>query len=715
MVNSLELETTLDQEKPRKWLVLREDLGLYPGPRTLDGAPTWTLHDPATHRYFRLGWLEFEFLQRWNMANAENIIQAIRHDTPLNADVSDIEMFSYFLHGQQLCKPQGAESSHLLAVRQKAAHPSFLTWLLHNYLFLRIPLLRPDRALKKALPWVTVLFQRQVAVWLLLLLILAAYLVSEQWVQFSHSFSHVFTAEGMLTTALMLSLSKMIHELGHAFTASHFGCRVPSMGIAFMMGFPMLWTDVTDAWRLPSRKQRLSIDAAGMIAELALAILATLLWTILPDGAVRSGVYLLASTAWVLTLAVNLNPFMRFDGYYLFSDFLDVANLQDRSFALARWRLRESLFNFQLPAPETFSKNRYRLLIAYAYGTWIYRLILFAGIAWAVYHFFFKVLGVFLFAVEIGWFIVRPIVKEMLVWRELLLLHKTPLRPRLAWLIPILMLALLFIPWQTHLLVSGLLSAEHEFTLYSPQSAKIQQVLVKEGDSVQAEQVLIELNSPDLDFKIASAERKLSELNEQLAAQGLEVALAQHNPMDMGELQSTLAELSGLRDTQKKLTIRASFAGYIRDLSDALQQGEWIAKNEALGIVENSHATVIAYAEEADLNRLQLGAKGQFYPEGGDLSPFPVQIIAIDSVGTRQLTITELGSNHGGEIAVREDEQRHLIPEQGIYRILLQVDDPRLTQAITLRGRLSLNTRAESLAGRLLRSALAVLIRESSW
>jgi len=235
-----------------------------------------------------------------------------------------------------------------------------------------------------------------------------------------------------------------------------------------------------------------------------LAVFATLLWTVLPDGSVRSGVYMLASTAWILTLAVNLNPFMRFDGYYLLSDYLDVANLQDRSFALARWRLRESLFNFQFPPPEIFSKQRHWLLITYAYGTWIYRLLLFAGIAWAVYHFFFKALGLFLFAVEIGWFIVRPITKEMLVWRELLKQSETPLRPRLAWLIPVAMLALLFIPWQTRLLVSGLLSAETEFTLYSPESAQVQSLRVKEGDSVEANQILIKLASPDLDFRIAS-------------------------------------------------------------------------------------------------------------------------------------------------------------------------------------------------------------------
>lgn len=163
----------------------------------------------------------------------------------------------------------------------------------------------------------------------------------------------------------------------------------------------------------------------------------------------------------------------------------------------------------------------------------------------------FKALGVFLFAVEIGWFIVRPIIKEMAVWRELPALQNTPLRPRVAWLIPLFAVAILFVPWQAHLLLSGLLSAETQFTLYSPQSAKVQEVLVKEGDSVQAGQVLIELNSPDLDFKAATAERHLAELKEQLAAQSLEVASAQHNPIDMEALQSMFAELIGLREAQK--------------------------------------------------------------------------------------------------------------------------------------------------------------------
>lgn len=698
-----------------EWPVLREDLALYPGPRAPGGAPTWTLHDPAAHKYYRLGRLEFECLQHWTLADPERIAEAIEQATPLHVETAEIEAFADFLDTHQLAKPRGAEASKRLAQQKKASETGFWLWLLHNYLFMRIPLLRPDAFLKRTLASVNWMFQRRFVVFLLIIALLAGYLVAQQWSTFSHSFLYVLTPEGMLTTAVMLSLAKVVHELGHAFAASHFGCRVPTMGFALMLGFPVLWTDVTDAWRLPDRHQRLLIDGAGMLAELALAAFATLLWTVLPDGALRSGVYVLSSTTWLITLAINLNPFMRFDGYYLFADYLDIANLQDRSFALARWHLRESLFRFNLSPPEVWPKDRHHLLIVYAYATWIYRLLLFTGIAWAVYHFFFKALGLGLFAVEIIWFILRPMIKEIMAWRKLFTTYSLPLRPCPAWLLPLIVLAVLFIPWQAHLLVPGLLRTEAEFTLYSTEPAQVKRVLIHEGEAVETGQVLVELTSPDLDFRIAGAERHWAELTQQLEAQSLELALARHNPMDMEALQSTLAQLEGLRAAHEQLTLRATFNGRVRDLAETLRPGEWLAKDEALGAVVSTTMQVIAYAEEADLERLQPGAKGRFYPDGGDFPEFPVQVISIDRIGSRQLALAELSSRYGGAIAVREDGQHRLIPEQGVYRLLLKTDNASSTLPITVRGRLALNTPPESLAGRVMRSAVAIVIRESGW
>jgi putative peptide zinc metalloprotease protein len=699
----------------KAWPEIRNELALHQGPRAPDGSPTWTLHDPVVHRYFRLGPLEFEYIQRWNLADPAAIAESIRRETPFDVEPEDVEAFRRFLEDHQLARPKGPESSADLARRRAAGRPGFWRWLLHNYLFLRIPLLQPDPWLRKATPWLAGLFRRWFLVAIPCVTLLALYLVSRQWTAFSHSFLYVLTPEGLLVTGGMLFLSKAVHELGHATAASHFGCRVPAMGVALILGWPVLWTDVTEAWKLPRRRDRLIIDGAGMLAELSLAGCAALLWAVLPDSPLRTGAYLLASTAWLITLAINLNPFMRFDGYYLLADWWDVPNLQERSFALARWHLREQLFGFGLPSPEPETTRHRRALIAYAYATWIYRALLFLGIAFAVYHFFFKALGLALFAVEVGWFIVRPVAREISVCGKLIRTLGLPRRPRLAWTAPILAVALLFLPWRSHLLVPGLLQAETEFVAYSPQPARVKRVPVGDGQAVAAGDVLVELESPDIDYRIAMAELRLAELRQQVSAQSVELALARHNPVDLGALQATLAELDGFRAVREQMTIRAPFAGRVRDLPDSLRTGEWVARYEMLATVTDAGTKVIAYAEEADLARLSLGTGGRFYPDGGDLPPFGVRIAAIDRTGTRQLALAELASRFGGNIAVREDGEHRLVPEQGIYRLVLQPDAGTAPVPSTIRGRLALQTPAESLAGRLLRSATAVLIRESGW
>jgi putative peptide zinc metalloprotease protein len=111
----------------------------------------------------------------------------------------------------------------------------------------------------------------------------------------------------------------------------------------------------------------LLIGAGGVLAELLLACIALLAWSLLPDGPGRTAAFMLASATWITTLVVNLNPFMRFDGYFLISDFWEVDNLQGRAFALCRWRLREFLFGYGAPAPEPWSPKMQRRLL----GVWL--------------------------------------------------------------------------------------------------------------------------------------------------------------------------------------------------------------------------------------------------------------------------------------------------------------------------------------------------------
>ncbi|MFV0371668.1 MAG: site-2 protease family protein [Azonexus sp.] len=222
----------------------------------------------------------------------------------------------------------------------------------------------------------------------------------------------------MLGFALALVVSKTLHELGHAVVATRLGVRVAHMGVAFLVMWPMLYTDTGESWRLRSHRQRLAISIAGVSVEMALAGLATLAWALLDDGALRQAALYLATTGWVLSLALNASPFMRFDGYFILSDVLDFPNLHERAGAQARVWLRRNLLGLNDPWPEMLARKTRRALIVFAFTTWLYRLIVFLDIALMVYFFFFKALGIFLMLVELVWFIARPAWSELAVWKN---------------------------------------------------------------------------------------------------------------------------------------------------------------------------------------------------------------------------------------------------------------------------------------------------------
>lgn len=398
------------------WPQLREELALLPGPVLADGQPSWTLHDPTRNRFFSIDWPTFEILRRWSYADAEAIVQSVAADSTLLPEPDDVEQVARFLRANQLVQ-LGPGSARQLAERAAQGEGSRLKWLLHHYLFFRVPLVRPDAWLDRWLAVARLFYSRTFALSTLFALLLGLGLVARQWDVFTTSLVDTFTFRGLFAYGVALILVKLLHELGHAFTAKRFGCRVPTMGVAFLVLWPMAYTDTNETWRLTRRWQRLRVAAAGIVTELGIAAWATLAWGLLPDGELRSAAFVLATTSWIATLAINASPFMRFDGYFILSDWLDLPNLHERSFALARWRLREWLFALGEPRPEHFPPARHTALIVFAWVTWLYRLVVFLGIAVLVYHFTVKAVGILLFAVEICWFILMPIRNEFREWK----------------------------------------------------------------------------------------------------------------------------------------------------------------------------------------------------------------------------------------------------------------------------------------------------------
>ena len=689
---------------------LREDLVLFPSSDNPDGSPTWAVQDPVRNKFVQIGWLEFEMLSRWQ-ASPLGVMQSLAADTPLRPGLEDVLAFAHFLRQQGLVRLDNRED--VTAAKAIPSKPGISNWhwWLHNYLFFRIPLARPDQWLNWLSPKLDWLFTRWALVVLGLICGTGAVLAARQSELLFQTFVDSLTLAGLLSFAFALMLAKTLHELGHAVVATRYGVRVAHVGVAFLVLWPMLYTDTGESWRLRDHRQRLHIAAAGMTVEMVLAGLALLGWVLTPPGALRSAFFYLATTSLVMTVALNISPFMRFDGYYVLSDALDMPNLHDRSGAIAKTAIRRVLLGFKDPWPEHFAPAKHTTLLLFALGTWIYRFFLFLGIAVAVYLMFFKLLGIFLFLVEIIWFVVRPLYVEFKVWGKR---RQDIQRGRASlWLLGLLAgVGLLAFPWAHDIHAPAQLRADYS-TIYSPLAGKI--VALHAPGSVPKGESLVVLDSPKLR---SDAQRAQININATKAALQTAELASDTNREQVGKLGVTVeqyqAEDRAAGQELARLSINADYAALWTDVEPTLVVGSWLRPQDAIGTLVNASSWLVeAWVEESDLQNLGIGAVGRFYPANRIDAPMQVSVVGIDTARTSALPHPGMSSDHGGPIPTVA-EGRAAVPREALYLVRLKVEGAP-DQVRWSRGRVTLQGQRHSKVWRAISYAVSVLIRESGF
>jgi putative peptide zinc metalloprotease protein len=702
--------------KQKPWPRLREDLTLYPGPADKSGAPTWTLHDPARNQYFAIDWVAFEIISRLDLGNADEVCEAIGEQTTLLVSLDDIEATLKFLADNELIYQYGYQDTSQLLSKNRSRNKNWFDSLLHGYLFFRIPILKPDNMLDRLLPKVQFLFAKRFYQITLVLFLVGLWGVFRQWDLFSATLVDTFSIEGVLGYAGAVLIVKFLHEMGHAITAKKCGCRVPTMGLAFLVMWPVAYTDVTESWKLDSHKKRLMIASAGIVTELVIAAWSIFMWSVLPEGALKSLFFFLGTTSIAGTLAINASPFMRFDGYFLLCDTVGMPNLHSRSGAYARWWLRERLFGLNDPVPEELNEEQRKFFIVFAFATWIYRLVVFFGIAVLVYHYFFKALGIALFLVEIWFFIAKPIYQELQYWRKRWKEIGPVVRHKPAYYIALGIIAFLLIPFDLTVNTQGMLRPEKSVNVLATRAAQVTKLPPEIGSRVEEGEQLIGLSVPELEKKIRQLQTKIDVLNRQFGSSGFDLKTVNQQPIFKEQLISAKNELDGLQKEYEKLNRKAPFSGVIADVDPDLFLGEWVPKSFSLvTLITEKDWIVECYVEEDDLRRLDTGNWGRFIPDAPGVRGVGLSVISIDKDATRVLAEGSLASLAGGEILVRPQNNK-LIPERAIYRVRLKVDGhPDKLSTGYIRGRVVMLAWPKSILGDAIRNGLAVFIREAGF
>lgn len=694
---------------------IRDDLKLLETSVAEDGSKRWLLFDPIQNKYFDIGIDAFDLISNWKSdIELEEFIK-ILEQKDYEIDKESLQTFVDFLINNNLIVCEDSKYTSRMINIQKQSKQNIFKWLIHNYLFIRIPLLKPDIWLEKNKRKIDFLYSNLWQNIVLFLGFIGIVFVLRDWENFTSTFMYLFSKEGFFYYFLSLVFVKSLHELGHAFTAKRLGCKVPTMGVAFLVLFPVLYTDTTDAWKLKSKYKRLKIVVAGIKVELYLALIATFLWSFAPDGIFKSILFIIATTSWISSVLINISPFLRFDGYYALSDMTDTKNLQPRSFAMARWFIRKNILGLDEVKPEFLTKKKENFFIIYAILTWIYRFFLFLGIAVLVYYFAFKVLGIILFLVEIVWFILLPVYKELKIWwtkRESVSLNRRNISS-LGFIF--FFLLLIFIPWNSTIKMPAIVETQNYFEFYPAEDAYIEEIHFSSAQLVKKDDLLLKIKSPMIEHKIEQILKEIEQINLEINKQaGFKENLTRRFVLEESLLKKE-NELEGLEKIKEKFEVRASFDGKIY-LTNSFKQNQWISKKEPVFVLyDNLNYKIVGFCNENDFKQLKQNSEAKFIFSSGDIKDINTKITTISKVSIPYLEFLELSSDFGGDIATRQDSNKQIKTEQAYYKILVNLEEQNLNFTTREQGVLVTNGETTSIFSKIFKKAASVLIRESEF
>lgn len=708
---------SLETDKPLP--VLRSDIEIYSGPMEEDGSPMYIVHDPVSGTFSKIGWEEAQVLKRLRSGQTLlSLMKELRQSTTLNITSDDVMTLCadarlHRLTMDTLIQPP----QHLMEITESRKE-GIISWLAMHYLYFRIPLIRPDDFLTRNIHRARFLASPPARFIYYFFAFIGLYFLSQRFESYIATFSYFFSVEGFITYSSAIVVLKIAHEFGHAFVAKHYGLRVPTMGLAFMVFFPVAYSDVTDAWRLKSRRKRLNIALAGIRVELVIGAFAIAFWGVTPPGIINSLCFVLSSTTLVSTILVNLNPAMRYDGYYILSDILGIDNLSQQTMDYTKWLIWRTLLDFQSPSPcPKVSLKKKIQMVVYALYAWHYRLFLYLGIAVVIYHKFTKVLGVFLFVLEIVLMLIRPIFKEL----KMLLKEKKriSLNRRLVLTVTVLVLALVWLVLPLHRIARApaVFLPVLSQTLYTQKGGEVTEVLKKKGDSVINGDLLVRIESEKLNNDIAYLIVTLKQLDNTIELLSKSADRLGMVPEFKKQLASREEELAGLMEQRKQLVITAKMDGIIADLNDTLKPGVYVKENQVLGHITSFAETRIdAFFSEKEVKNVKEGDEVIFYPE--DFSKKLYGTIArINPIREDYVDVLDIGSIAAHDLPLVKDPlSDRLTFVESYYKVAIDLTViPDKNLRLGTSGYVRYHTGKRSLAWEFLQYCYSIIIRESGF
>ena len=473
-------------------------------------------------------------------------------------------------------------------------------------LAIRIPLLDPDRFLEKYMPYLRKAFTLQGFIVWLLFVITALVLAGLHWVELTENVSdRVLAPQNLFLIWLIFPLIKALHELGHGFATKVWGGEVHEMGIMLLLFMPVPYVDASSASAFREHKKRAIVGAAGILVEVFVASLAMLVWVVVEPGMVKSIAFNIMLIAGISTVLFNGNPLLKFDGYYILADIVEIPNLATRANKYIMYLIQKYLYGVKEIITPASSDGERRWFAFFAVASFFYRMIIYFSIILFIAGKFFFI-GILLAIWAIATMFVFPLVKGLYYLFRSNQLNHTRSRA-LSYTASILFSIFIFLfvlplPW--HTVSDGVVWPSEKSMIRMGTSAFIESVLVRDGEKVEKGQALIVSIDSMLSLEIKKKKYEIKELMAQQRA-FKQSDLVQFDIVDE-DLSRVTSELNRAREKEAELVIRAPVDGifYVDRINDL--PGKYIVQGQPVAFVlykETNTVRVVVPQENAALVR----------------------------------------------------------------------------------------------------------------
>ena len=619
------------------------------------GVPWYVLYRASTSAYHRVESREFELINGFDGIETvdalwQRAIESRDAEAPTQPELMDLLAQ---LHEADLLTIDRRLNPEMLFSRGKEAARKDTRARFLNPLYLRFRLIDPNDLLSR-LAWLgRGLFGRAGACAWLGLMALTLIQIAPLWPQLRYEFAafDFFAPANGIGFFLVFPVIKLLHEISHGLAVKRYGGDVHEMGVALLVLLPIPYVDASAAAAFPDKHHRMLVGAAGILMELGIAAVAALIWAVSEPGRVHDLAFMIMLVGGLSTVVFNGNPLLKFDGYYVLADALEMPNLADRSKRHLLGRLKHRLFGIPDPAEVVHDAWEPVWLTGYAITSTAYRLMLMISIAYMLSGrlFFFGVaLAIWIVAMQLvlpSWKLLRFLAEQTGARRARALAVSSALA-----CVTVGLLGWLPVPLNT--VTRGIVWLPENAIVRTSSRCEVVEVLASPGEVVQPGDTLFRCDDAELNSEVAVLQGQLDELSAERA--GLDTVDRAKRQMLDNEIATLTSRRLRARQRQQALTVVAQAAGSFTVAGERALAGQHLDQGAvAAYIVPDRERTVRVALEQSDVGYLADGIQRieVFFPARPDSpAPFTTRIVRQTPQASARVPSPALTTLGGGNL-----------------------------------------------------------------